>query len=240
MNLINITDRIKNIAKGKIAEGLFFTFCKHNGIIADYSRCNTPFYTIDKRDFILDNYEWDIKNNFIIHNNKVLADDYTNLPALVPDRFNRDQWSKRNEMQHNGLSGVRLLFSFMKRDEIFKMVLTDEQDELIRKIYSKYKGQTQNAAPFDTDEFWNAMIKKGGGNKYMLQIINRPYLVITGYAGREEFKLFRKQKPGAFLNGAFRTRIINRNTEIRTLPSFATLYPHLKHKMYYAEFRKTH
>jgi len=84
------------------------------------------------------------------------------------------------------------------------------------------------------------MKNRGLGKKFELQIINRPYLIITGYAGSEEFKLFREQKPKTFINGIFKTRIINQATEIKALPSFASKFPQLKDKMHYAEFRETY
>ena len=62
MRLRNRNLQIFNIAKGKIAEGLFKFFCQANNIPADFEKCQTPFYQIDHRDFLLQDAEWDQKN----------------------------------------------------------------------------------------------------------------------------------------------------------------------------------
>jgi len=65
MSIPNEKQRALNIAKGKVAEALFKFFCNNNNLNPDFDTCTTPFWTVDKRDFILDSCEWDIKNNFI-------------------------------------------------------------------------------------------------------------------------------------------------------------------------------
>ena len=142
--------RALNIAKGKIAENLFEFFCNSNNIVANFKICSTPFWTVDNRDFTLNNDEWDIKNNFIYHNGDLLTQyNYTDLPALVPNRFNGDQWTKRLIKQFPASNDVDFLFTFLKgtdltngqRGEYFlEILISDEQVSFLRGLYTKYKG----------------------------------------------------------------------------------------------------
>ena len=238
MELKNIYDRIRNIAKGKIAEGVFNFFCKANRINVDDSQCVTPFFKRDRRDFILSNYEWDIKNNFVKHPGQLFSGNYTELPALIPNRYKHDQWSKRDELFHDGLKGVRFLFSFMKKRTIYAIELSNKQQNFVRRLYKRFQGHPQDNMPFSIKDFWEIMKDKNEGKEFEVKIVDRPYLVITGYAGQKEFGLFREHdKYSSYLKGAFRTKINNQGTLIRNLPSFASLFPHLKNGLIFGEFR---
>lgn len=89
MGISSERQRILNIAKGKIAEALYWFFCKHNQIRPDFKSCATEFWDVYKRDFLLNGYEWDIKNNFIYHKGDHPGN-YVHLPALIPNRFECD------------------------------------------------------------------------------------------------------------------------------------------------------
>ena len=118
MEIPDLQRKILNIAKGKIAEGLFQYFCTQNDIPADFKSCETPFYQADHRDFILIGKEWDIKNNFLYHQGIVLNDHhYVDLPALIPNRGNWDQWGKRLIQKSNQTSATGFVFTYLNHKD---------------------------------------------------------------------------------------------------------------------------
>ena len=194
--------RAINIAKGKIAEALFRMFCKNNNIPANFDACTTPFWTIDKRDFILGGYEWDIKNNFLYTEKDLFSGNYTDLPALIPNRYDGDQWSKRNEKVFEYCAGVRFLFTFLKaahlknteRGQAFlEIILNDDQLGFLKRLYRKYKGLPQQQSPFSESWFWREMSQYGNSNLYKLHF--KPALIITGFACRDHCDNFKNTGP---------------------------------------------
>ena len=260
--------RALNIAKGKIAEELFKCYCDANGIHPDFDSCSTEFWTVDNRDFILNGSEWDIKNNFIYTQGDLLNANYTDLPALVPNRFNGDQWTKRAQNLLAGANGVEFLFTFLKNAslqngtrgrEFLEINLSDAQHRFLRELYSKYRGELQNIEPYTKDWFWNEMESRGATNFYRLNF--RPHLVITGFANRMNWEQFRDTGPfdrnnnwqtytqprwytksakGScnFLNGTLWTTITNATLPISNLNSFLNLFPHLGHNMNYGRLNQ--
>ena len=262
MKIPNITKRALNIAKGKIAENIFQYFCNANRININFDSCATPFWDIDLRDFILNNKEWDIKNNFIYHSSDELREyNYIDLPALVPNRFNGDQWSKRNEKLFNSTNGTCFLFTFLKnsdlvngerQDEFLSIKISSEQQSFLNELYSEYKGQRQEKQPFDDDWFWGMMSTLGDSDYF--KILFKPKLIITGYAEFEHFTKFKDTGPydrqnnfqlnlnprwyqktnnGSlnFMKGTLWTKITNSTLPISELPSFLSLYPMLSEMM---------
>ena len=131
-----IMTRIENIAKGKIAEGLFSYYCESVDIGPDFDACTTPFWMPDQRDFLWYDGEWDIKNNFITCSDSDFDTlDFTSLPALIPNKFDGDQWSKRNDQYHKKSRYTAYLFTFMRLkpdDKKFvKIFLTEDQLQFI-------------------------------------------------------------------------------------------------------------
>jgi hypothetical protein len=253
--------RALNIAKGKVAEALFEYFCKKNNICPDFEICSTPFWTVDKRDFLLNGLEWDIKNNFIYCPNHLYHGNYIELPALIPNRFNGDQWTKKsNQMIQNSL-GVNYLFTFLKNaslvngirsSEFLEIQLSTNQQNLLRNLYSKYNGMPQNSEPFSQEWFWSEMSKLGITKFYNLNF--KPQLVITGYADKNNWNLFKDTGPfdrnnnwqtnklprwylktskGScnFLNGTLWTTITNATLPVENLSSFIDLFPNLKNEI---------
>lgn len=203
MHLENLEKRIENIAKGKLAENLFAYYCSENGIAADFNTPSTPFYQTDHRDFLLDGYEWDIKNNFIHHDGNVLQNiNYTDLPALVPDRHAKDQWSKRNQKIYESTKGVRFLFTFLKstdknsREQFLSIRLSQQQIDFLQQLANKYGGNTFKEKPFKEKWFWSKMSALKD-EKLSLIIRDFPNLVIAGYADAERWNFF---KPTNSLN----------------------------------------
>ncbi len=199
MSIPNEKQRALNIAKGKVAEALFKFFCNNNNLNPDFDTCTTPFWTVDKRDFILDCCEWDIKNNFIYCQGDLLSNQrYSDLPVLVPNRFTGDQWSKRDQIQIPGSSDICFLFTYLKNadlnngnrgSEFLEIILSDKQQEFIRELYIKYKGLPQNSQPFTEQWFWEQMGKMGPTTFFCLHF--RPFLIITSYANSSHWRLFK-------------------------------------------------
>jgi hypothetical protein len=262
MKIPNEKQRTLNIAKGKVAEALFEYFCQKNDISLDTEPCTTPFWTVDNRDFLLNNSEWDIKNNFLYHSGNVLANhQYTDLPALVPNRFTGDQWSKRNTKMIGTSSNIEFLFTWLKGASLsngkrgpyfLEIILTDDQHDCLRKLYKKYQGQPQTNEPYSADRFWNHMDSLGSNTYFKLNF--RPELIITAYANDNQWNLFKntgpydrdhnfgsylnpqwytKSQSGSlnFMNGTFWTRITNATAPTSTLPSFLSLFPHLSNSI---------
>lgn len=261
INRMHIGDekrRVANIAKGKIAEALFQTFCKKNSIKIDAEVCTTPFWTVDNRDFVLNSNEWDIKNNFIYHEKQIFKGNYTDLPALVPNRYKGDQWSKRNEKLVAGTNGVTFLFTFLKNADLvegerccdfIEININHQQQSFLSELLTKYHGYPQAEEPYSSQWFWENMESRGDNNYFTLNA--KPHLVITGFADRTHWNLFKntgpddfennfqshkppswynKYKNGTckFLNGTLWTTITNATTPVATLPSFLSLFPSLK------------
>jgi len=98
MGIRDLNRKILNIAKGKFAENVFDFFLNSEGVEINRQITTTPFYQSDNRDFIFNNFEWDIKNNYLSHHGDFLdLDEYLDLPALVPNRGEWDQWGKREK-----------------------------------------------------------------------------------------------------------------------------------------------
>jgi hypothetical protein len=210
MGISSETKRALNIAKGRIAEGLFRYFCMQNRIDVDFETCTTPYWTVDKRDFLFQGKEWDLKNNFFAIPKGESGCRYTDLPALVPNRFspdqyypNRaDQWHKRLNKKFPGSDGVAYLFTFLKEAELeggerknpfLEIRLSEDQTKLIRELYDKFGGRIQEREPYPEDRFREAINKRGDGPHFILH--ERPHLIITAYATEEHWQLFRNTGP---------------------------------------------
>ena len=209
MSIKSLDTRIENIAKGKIAEKLFKYYCEINSIPADFKSTTTPFYKVDKRDFILNGYEWDIKNNFIHHDGNMLEDfKYKDLPALIPFRHDKDQWAKRGKTYFKETKGVRFLFTFIKatdknsRKQFIEINLSKDQQDFLWNLIEKYSGKEFTEEPFNPDWFWSKM-KEYKNETLSLEINDLPNLVITGYADSEMFDQFKLTNTGtdqSFIN----------------------------------------
>ncbi len=200
---------IMNIFKGKLAEQLFRQFCSDHDINPDWGACSTPYWDIDRRDFIYHQSEWDIKNNIIYHSDELLpTSQYLNLPALIPNRKWGDQWDVRNKIKNIGKAGsTAYLFTFFKGatlvdnkrgPEFCRLALSPDQQELIAQLERKFFGKPTHQQPYDFDRFWGEMARRGSCN--FLDHNFQPRLVITGYAQAKHWHLFKNTGPGDPLN----------------------------------------
>jgi hypothetical protein len=224
---------------------LFVEYCNESGVGISTEECTTPFYQVDRRDFLLGDFECDIKNNFFWNTGtqSPIEELIIKFPALVPNRWEGDQWSKRNESYFG--KRVMFIFTFMQAgylkdgdrvDGILSIDLSKSQKEYLIQLTKRYQGKPQDKEPYTPEEFW----KEFGQVKFI--ITKRSPLYITAYATSEHFHLFRdtdgrhvshhyQQNPfqnwyeqtprGAkFLGGAIFTRIKNATCPIVLLPPF--------------------
>lgn len=259
MHITEQKQRVLNIAKGKIAESLFKYFCNMNNIDVDFTVCSTPFWEVDKRDFVLNKSEWDIKNNFIYCCGNLLSGyNYVDLPALIPNRFLGDQWSKRNQQLISETIKTEYLFTFLKNSDItngkrgsgfLEVLLSNQQIEFLKSLYLEYNGRPQINQPFTEEWFWKKLQQQGSSD--IFRLYERPYLIITAYANQDHWELFKdtgpndknnnyqtyldptwyeKKHSGAcnFMGGILCTKITNATVPISKLPSFLSLFSRLK------------
>ena len=239
IGLRNRNLQIFNIAKGKLAEGLFKFFCEANNIDVNFNICETPFYQIDRRDFLLGDSEWDQKNNFLYHfGDQLTSHQYIDLPALVPNRPSRkDQWQKRTDHYLKKTRSVKFLFTFMKaadknrkNSNFFSINLSEKQTDFLKKLYDRYKGLPQKEKPYGINDFWEKM-RYLKNDQISFQLYFKQNLVITGYADENYWDLFFNTENKKFLDGTLWTKIRNKTCYLRELPSFLSLFPQLRENL---------
>lgn len=221
----NLTKNILNIAKGKFAESYFYSYCDSQDLNYECGPVTTPFYQADKKDFVLNDFEWDIKNNFLVHDEHTLnANEYLDQLALIPNRGAWDQWSKRNSKNLQDTKGTGYVFTYMKKgtpndkNEFLKINMNLAQKNLMLDLYEKYEGKNQHQKPYGDDEFWEKFYSVGP--EYNYELTEFPTLVICGIALENDFQKFRQIKPSSIYSKYLRTIIENMGTEIGNLNSF--------------------
>lgn len=265
MGIDSIENKVLNITKGKIAEGIFEFFCHSNDIQVDFKSCETPFWKTDKRDFIFDGLEWDIKNNFF-YSEKDVEIDCSTLPALIPNRHSKDQWSKRNKSEIPQSNGIGYVFTFMKMADIqngkrtnsfIEIDISENYLRFLDKKNFKYLGQPQNTHPQKYEEEFN-IIFSSQEIKGIYKIFSQPSLFITGYATYEDWTKFkdtgknapqnymeflpngwyRVNKTGSitFLNNVLTATIRNATLPVSYLRPFSQLFP--KKSFRYSSFNE--
>lgn len=226
MDLDVLSQRIQNISKGKIAELIFQHYLTQRKTQVDFKSCQTPFYLPDKRDFLMGEYEWDIKNNFVRTPKKLTKEEVIELPALIPNRpttqYFSDQWEKRLEMKHPTSKGARFVFTFMerpvKKDFIDIFVHPGLRDFYLN-IKKKHPYQKDKEPPFTESWFWNEISKVDFPDYQLNQKLR---LYITAWAGLEHFPLFFNTEKKNF-EGMIYTLIKNKTIKIHRLPAFRDL-----------------
>ncbi len=134
------------------------------------------------------NYEWDIKNNFIYHSDGAFAPRYSQLPALIPNRYIGDQWSKRDLRMHQSKNGTRFLFTYLRGAklingergrEFLDVILSEEQIATLNRLFDFYRGASAPNAPYSEDKFWKDF-RKGDTQSYAM-LHDRPRLIFCAY-----------------------------------------------------------
>ena len=248
MNKKDLKSRVVNITKGKIAEGIFYHFCKENNIAIHTEPCTTPFWLPDQKDFIFLNGEWDIKNNFIYRGSeKDLKIKLTDLPALIPNKYDGDQWSKRNEtyLENTKFSAYLFTFMILRNDykTFFDISLTPAQLSFMSAIAEKYSRYPYGEMPFLESWFFEEITKIGP--EINIQLAYYPPLIITACANARYWHLFKDTgqtvkenhyidytsswysnenlKITNFMQGTIVTTICNKTCPVSLLPSFRSL-----------------
>lgn len=224
-----LLQRVENIAKGKVAEGLFRLFCRSHYLPVDFNTPSTPYYQTDMRDFLFLSMEWDIKNNFY-HVPDPTYDDLLEFPALIPSRNTNDQWSKRTQLLFPQYSarGTAFVFTFMPYNSLRHWIGIDSYHlSLVRQLCSRYRGLPLSSHPGASYE------------QAILPVIQSlsihipdsvPPMFITAYADEHSFNLFRPVGAGRRFcttrgDLIIKTRIRNMYAYIRELPPFQSLIP---------------
>lgn len=233
MHLNDLEKRILNITKGKLSEMMFQQFAKEYGILLDFDTCSTPFFKADYRDFLYRSIEWDLKNNFVAHDSLHIDEDQLKaLPALVPAKFEKDQWYKKSRPLFEGTKGVGFVFSFMINKlengplstDFIEVNLSKEWKKWLIDLGNKYQGRIQRNAPFSEEWFWAQSEQKVlPWDNQIIQVNFSSPIYICSYATEAEWKLFRAFEPRSFGNGMMRTRIRNMGCAIAHLHPFQRL-----------------
>jgi len=259
MDKKDILKRVINITKGKIAEGLLYFFCKENGIHLDHLACTTPFWMPDHRDFIFLNGEWDVKNNFITASNKDFNTiNLTELPALIPNKNTKDQWSKKDKLHIEQSKYGAYLFTYMRllpdQKDFFKISFTDIQLKFLEDISNTYRNTAHSKMPFVESWFWSEI--PAFNIEKQLTINYYPELIITACANARYWALFEDTGPHIkennyidisspnwyavisekyvrFISGIMASTITNKTCPVSLLPSFFSLHPHLAQSIKY-------
>jgi len=227
MALSGLKPRIINIAKGKLAELLLAEFFRKYRIEANFEQTQTPYWLTDKNDFLFNGYEWDVKNNFIF------CERYSRrqIPyflALIPNRNETDQWSKRSEVYFPDLApkGKAFLFTFMRKPrqgDLFVLWLSSQMLEFLKSEMDKHHGIPAQERPIDFERRFKQIFTK---EHVRVKPKLRSELIITSYATSAEFELFRDCPKGTRFtkyNKCFVSRIENKCVRIGRLPAFKSM-----------------
>ncbi len=246
MNLKNEKYRIHNIVKGKIAEILLALFAEEQNIKLDFKAGETPFWRSDNFDFSFQGAAYDLKNNYVQSANLLPEENYLKLPALVPNRFEKDQWSKRND-KAEGVENRGYVFSFLTEDKtshtrLFDLRISIQTLDFLTRLTEQFSDFRDEKEPFTETWFWDAFSKIGEIPKIVLNRI--PTLIICGAAKEKHFSFFadtddktchgyrlytgqwyenRPEGGISFCNGLINTRIKNATCPMAALPSFKSI-----------------
>ncbi len=218
----DVSLRVNRILKGKIAEKVIQGFLLENGVAIDVDRCTTPFWDIDRRDFLFDGMEWDIKNNYL-HRSLRASADFLQAPALVP--LGAGQWGTRERLHFDSRS-AGFAFSFCEDDK-WKIALNNQHQQFLARLDRGHPVRTQannSGTPYAEEEFWRNFEKLGS---WSVSTDHQPRFVLTGYASTDEWNLFREIEPAHFSIGkqrVFVTKIRNMHVDVGRLPSLRERY----------------
>lgn len=205
--------RLRNIILGKIPEHLIWNvFDEYNIRIQSWMGA-TDFWEKDRFDILVNidgvTEEWDVKN-LTLDFSRVGRNDWLHLPALIPDRHNKDQWAVRNRIYLEESKRKRYLFTFLE-DPVLNINLTDEQ-------VLEYSEIEKNKKYYIYQD--KMILRKIGPVEFGIAN-NEPRFVVAATAGKNEWTFFKPLPKGSVLsNGLIKTRINNMATEIQYLPSF--------------------
>lgn len=247
MSLKRVEQRIANIAKGKFAEWLFRHYAILQGVHADFEAGATPYYLPDHFDFSLRGFACDLKNNYIYATrDALLPASYLTLPALVPNRYEGDQWSKR--LSAEGPEGLprAFVFTFIRmadkpgKSGLFDFRITASAAAYFAQLAARYRDVVLQSAPFSPEPYLEALRSKG--MRPVVCFSDSPEMAITAVATADHWKYFADAGGGQdfgyahytgrwydageegrlrFCGGILHTKIRNAVCPVGFLPSFA-------------------
>jgi len=232
MGINAIERRVFNILKGKLSELLFNDYALQSSLDVDFESCSTPFFQVDRRDFLWKESEWDLKNNFLTTRKLSIAKaQLDHLPALIPDNFDGDQWDKRKRTHFESSKDFKVLFSFMVGrledgplvTDWAQFTLSNDQKKWLNSLNLHYKGRPQVKPPFSEDWFWTHWHQISMPWDKLLEVNFNSPLYITSFAESKDWGKFKKVLPRSFSSGMFRTKITNRACAIKKLSPFSEL-----------------
>ena len=205
-----IRERIRRIAKGKLAEKLFELYCNVNGVPISKKETETPFWRYDKKDFEINGVKFDLKNNFLTKGNGIVTDEVLDFPALIPV----DQYKEN----------TGYIFSFMKGRDAFELNLSDDVIYEISQYNNGCCGKELDHKPeyfINVRQYYLDMFAKYGRQK-VVDIRYYPEMIICGlkYPNdtiRNLFKVAPEKTVFQYNFGQIETHIKNYVTPVRNL-----------------------
>ena len=243
----NVKFGIHNYLKNRLSGNLFALFAEEKNLDLDFKAGERPFPHDPMYDFGYGNTAWHIQNNFVQNRKPLPADEYVYLPALIPNRFKADKWSKRNE-HPEGHDSTEYLFTFLNEDpdknkRMFELPIDHPIINFLDGLKSEYGGEYSEKSPYSENWFWNEFLKTCEIPKVKLN--HTPTLVIAGVAQENHFgyfadtdekanlcyrlyrgKWYENMEEGglSFCNGLIQTRIKNATCPMAALASFQAVF----------------
>jgi hypothetical protein len=242
VELQQIKIKIEKLIKGKYAEALFKFFCEENHLPVDFEACNTSYNKPKRRDFIFENIEFDLINNYLYHANERLSgNDYLDLPALLPNKHQYDFWSQRNHCKIAQSKHAGFVFTFLKnadsfglKKQFFEFDISLAQIKFLQELRQSYGNTKVPDKPFDETFFWEEFLNRGGPFEFHFN--QKPLLIIGPVASANQWTKFKDMgnQPHTYGKQVLKTVIPNMACKWKELPSFYSTLPHSKNDFKYA------
>lgn len=244
--ITNVKYGVYNFVQNRMARILFVLFAEEQNLMIDFTSGLSSFPNDPVYDFSYGNIAWHIQNTRV-HNRTVLpAEEYVYLPALIPNRFSKDIWSKRNE-KPVGHKRTGYLFTFLSEDPgknelSFELQIDAHTIKFLCSLKSQYADESTKPL-YAESWFWNEFMKTAKVPQIKLNKL--PTLVIAGVALQKHFgyfadtdekanlcyrlyrgKWYENREGGglSFCNGLVQTRIKNATCPMAALGSFDSVF----------------
>ena len=192
-------EKIKNVKFGlhnylikSLPKVLFNLFAKEQNLSLDFKAGKRAFPNNPVFDFSFENTAWHIQNNFVQNPKPLHAEEYVYLPALIPNRFKNDNWSKRDKFLE-GYKNTGFLFTFLSEDSdktnpLFDLAMDYRTLNFLSALKSKNEDRNPKETPYSESWFWSEFLKISEIPQVTLNTI--PTLVIAGVAQENHFGYF--------------------------------------------------
>ena len=247
MEIRNIQSGIHTVIKNSLSKSLFALFAEDQNLYLDFKSGQESFPHSHRFDFSFENTCWHIENNFVQNQKPLSAEEYVYLPALIPNHYKNDTWSKRNEIVDE-YESTGYLFTFLNEDPdknnpVFDVHIDHRIISFLSDYRSKYEVYKLENPPYSESRFWDEFMKIA--EKPQIKINKVPTLVIAGVAQENHFgyfadtdekanlcyRLYRgkwyenREKGGlSFCKGLIQTEITNATCPMAALASFNSVF----------------